>query len=70
MLENQWFWLDLIIAFIIIYLIINRICDVITDIKIAKYSSGFSINSIEQLDDLINNLQQIRNEIVEEENKL
>lgn len=69
MFETQWFWLILAIIFILIYFIIGRICDTISDIKIAKYSSGFSINSIEQLDDLINNLQQIKNEIVGEENK-
>lgn len=68
MFETQWFWLTLIILFIIIYFIISKICDTISDIKIAKYSSSVSINSPEQLDMLIDNLEQIKNEVFEEEN--
>ena len=82
LLENQWFWLVMIAFFVIMYLIISKVCETIENIKLAKdlkmnagtkynvKSNTMSFKSLEELDNFIDELKKFREEIIakEEEN--
>ena len=71
LLENQWFWLIIMGFFVIMYLIIGKICETIENIQISKQShidcNTMKFHNIQELDRFINELQKIRNTIEETE---
>lgn len=81
LLENQWFWLVMITFFVIMYLIISKVCETIENIRIAKdtknnFSSKYNMNSytvqfhnLEELEEFIDSLLKYRDEIIENQSK-
>ena len=82
LLENQWFWLVMIAFFVIMYLIISKVCETIENIRISKNAnhnfsdkkydlSSYTVqfHSLEELEEFIDSLLKYRDEIIEKESK-